>query len=589
MILDPYQKVFTWDIKSKMMGRRELEAAKFLIEATGIPLSPEEYISQKNAIHAKLMPTCRPLPGVMRLLKHLKKHNIPIAIATSSLKDAFDVKNQHNQEMVDCFDGHIVVGDDPRVNASKPAPDSFLAAAATLNVDPTSCLVFEDAPMGVEAGLNAGCGVVWIPDVNLEKDLTLVARCNKVLLSMEEFRPEEFDVPMVSPPTKIEFSRICRKIEDSSMQQELIVPFSNLKNAIIQIATLPALDDGHIRLRIDSFSVTANNITYVALGKSFQYKDFFPTSLPEDTMKMPVWGVATVIDSKHESILVGEILYGYFPTAAYVDMKPKSVSPTVIRVQRDQLPKDRAVYNEYMRASKDLLYHPKTVDIMITFRPLFGTSFYLGDFLVENKFFGADRIIITSASSKTAFCLAQLLTNGFYNAAGKEVVGLTSTGNKSFVEKLGVYNTVVEYKDASTLLSSSTGVIVDLAGNADTNNSIVGTNIKNLRGIIAVGMSHYDPAKESAGMKRELQAQTKFFFAPAWIQQRLKELGSAEMGSRMGKAWKLLLGKVNGWVQVKKAVGPEAILRLYLNMLDGKTPPNECCVASFHNQTAPKL
>ena len=50
------------------------------------------------------------------------------------------------------------------MSASKPAPDVYLAAAKSLNVSPENCLVFEDVPMGILAGKNAGMKVCAVED-----------------------------------------------------------------------------------------------------------------------------------------------------------------------------------------------------------------------------------------------------------------------------------------------------------------------------------------------------------------------------------------------------------------------------------------
>ena len=139
------------------------------------------------------------MPGVLKLVKHLKKHEIPIAVATSSHRKAFHLKTQNNQELFSLYGKNITCGDDEDHIRGKPHPDIFKEAAKKLSPkaweNPSSCLVFEDAPSGVLAGLNAGMHVVWIPDPNLRVDQELASRCLRVLSSMEEFDPSSVGLP----------------------------------------------------------------------------------------------------------------------------------------------------------------------------------------------------------------------------------------------------------------------------------------------------------------------------------------------------------------------------------------------------------
>ena len=77
-------------------------------------------------------------------------------MATSSHRNAFELKSKNNKELFSLFDV-VVVGDDPEVQRSKPFPDIFLVAASRLcslfkidHFDPETFLVFEDAPSGYE-------------------------------------------------------------------------------------------------------------------------------------------------------------------------------------------------------------------------------------------------------------------------------------------------------------------------------------------------------------------------------------------------------------------------------------------------------
>ncbi|WP_197703620.1 MULTISPECIES: DUF2855 family protein [unclassified Marinobacter] len=88
------------------------------------------------------------------------------------------------------------------------------------------------------------------------------------------------------------------------------------------------LAPGHIRLAVDSFSFTANNITYAAAGDMLGYWQFYPPA-GEDSDGwgvIPVWGFADVIDSSCDQITVGERLFGYFPPATHVVMQPTQIT-----------------------------------------------------------------------------------------------------------------------------------------------------------------------------------------------------------------------------------------------------------------------
>jgi pseudouridine-5'-monophosphatase len=161
-IVGRFGKTFTWAIKRDAMGRDALVSARIVLDRLGVPLTPEEFVAERDVILERLVQRCEAIEGAEAFVRSLVGHGVPVAVATSSNRPLYDIKIRPHA-WFDLF-GAVVCGDDPRVRAKKPAPDIFLVAAGDLNVDPGRCLVFEDSPAGVEAALAAGMRVVALPE-----------------------------------------------------------------------------------------------------------------------------------------------------------------------------------------------------------------------------------------------------------------------------------------------------------------------------------------------------------------------------------------------------------------------------------------
>lgn len=191
-IVSEFGQTYTWDIKTKMLGLKETMAAQILVDSLQIPLTTEEYLRRRNKMQNERFPDCKPLPGVEKLVCHLKSRGIPIAVATSSHRGAYNVKTSKNTHLFELFDA-IVTGDDPNVAKGKPAPDIFLEAAKRLGYfKPHECLVFEDSPAGVEGAVNAGMKICWVPDRNCVRDNQFA---DMIIDSLVEFDPSFFGLP----------------------------------------------------------------------------------------------------------------------------------------------------------------------------------------------------------------------------------------------------------------------------------------------------------------------------------------------------------------------------------------------------------
>ncbi|KAF8542032.1 HAD-like domain-containing protein [Trichophaea hybrida] len=179
----------TWHIKSQLQGRPVSAATKVFRDWARLPIPLEEYLARQKALQAKVFPSAGVLPGVLELISTLlasssisyPEDKIRIALATSSASYNYHLKTSHLQHLFKMFPiERQVLGDDPRIRRGKPAPDIFLVALETINVDlrsegkneisPEECLVFEDAVPGVEAARRAGMRVVWVPHSGLLKE-----------------------------------------------------------------------------------------------------------------------------------------------------------------------------------------------------------------------------------------------------------------------------------------------------------------------------------------------------------------------------------------------------------------------------------
>jgi pseudouridine-5'-monophosphatase len=191
-IVGRYGKVFDWSIKANMLGRPSADSARYLVSALDLPITAQDYMTERDGLLRVKFPDCVPLAGAERLIRHLHGAGIPISVATSSTRDLFDLKVTRHHDWFNLFN-KVVAGDDPEIRNGKPAPDIFLVAASRLGIDPEHALVFEDAPSGLQAGVDAGMQVVAIPDPHM--DQSRYQQATQVLTTLEQFNPADFGLP----------------------------------------------------------------------------------------------------------------------------------------------------------------------------------------------------------------------------------------------------------------------------------------------------------------------------------------------------------------------------------------------------------
>lgn len=339
-----------------------------------------------------------------------------------------------------------------------------------------------------------------------------------------------------------------------------------------EAAEAPELSNGEILLAIDQFAFTANNVTYAAFGDVMKYWDFFPAA--DGLGCVPVWGFADVVESHCASVTVGERFYGYYPMATHLRATPANTSPAGFFDAAPHRAHLSAVYNYYTNTVTDPGYSKDGEDIQMIFKPLFMTSFLIDDFLEDNGFFEAEQIVLSSASSKTAYGLAFLLAR----REGIKVIGLTSAGNMGFVEGLGSYDQAVTYDAVDTLDPSLPTVYVDMAGSGDVRSSVHNHFNNNLKYSCSVGASHWDKMGANDGLPG---AKPTLFFAPAQAKKRSEDWGQNGLMKRSAEAWIAFTAKAGGWTTVVHEAGSDAVARVYSETLEGKANPKNGYILKF--------
>jgi Protein of unknown function (DUF2855) len=370
---------------------------------------------------------------------------------------------------------------------------------------------------------------------------------------------------------------------DPSPATQFLVKRNELRRTrfVADEVSMRALADGEVRLRVASFALTSNNITYAAFGESMRYFDFFP-SPDAQWGRIPVWGFAEVAESRCTGVSVGERLYGYLPIGTHVIVSPVRVDA---RGFVDGVPHRRelhAVYNQYLRCASDPLYRNDREGEQALLRPLFVTSLLIDDFIVDNAGFGARNVLLSSASSKTAYGTAFCLSQRRGTLQALQVIGLTSPGNVEFSESLGCYDLVVPYDALPTLPSDVPTVYVDFSGGATLRGTIHRHFGDRLRYSCAVGGTHWDDLGGAGGLPGTgglPGPRPILFFAPAQIKKRSGDWGRDGLQQRIADAWHAFMATVadgpKPWLKVVWASGPEAITATYLELLDGKTSPRQ--------------
>ena len=296
---------------------------------------------------------------------------------------------------------------------------------------------------------------------------------------------------------------------------------------------LEPLGPAQLRLQIDRFSVTANNIAYAVLGDILGYWDFFPTGDP-DWGRVPAMGWADVVESTHPDIATGGRYYGWFPMARFVDLTVRATDDG-FRDDGDHRVAHAPVYRNYVGTTHDPMY------------PSGASGDELGD--------AEDRHALLRGLFITSYLADSFFADAAHHGAD-----------------------VVTYDDVASLPRID-AVSVDVSGDGPVLAAVHERLGDHLKFSMIIGRSHHDSplAQVEAGPTPEL------FFAPTEVGRRLEEWGADEYQRRCTEALEEFVAGSRRWLTVHRARGPAAAASTWSEVFDGQVPPSIGRIASLHH------
>lgn len=162
------------DQNEQLKGVSRVRSLEKILGWGNVSLSQDNFMEQmaiKNDNYLTYISTMTPkdiLPGVQEVLDFFLENNIPVALGSAS-KNARSIL-----EKTGLYQKFTAVVDGNDVEKAKPDPEVFLIAAAKLNVEPSNCIVFEDAQAGIQAANSAGMISIGIGDEDNLKEADYV-------------------------------------------------------------------------------------------------------------------------------------------------------------------------------------------------------------------------------------------------------------------------------------------------------------------------------------------------------------------------------------------------------------------------------
>ena len=289
--------------------------------------------------------------------------------------------------------------------------------------------------------------------------------------------------------------------------------------------------------------------------------------------RVPVWGFATVAESKAEGVPVGQRMYGYFPISETLTVIPAKTTARGFFDAAAHRQGLAPIYNFYSYIDTDPAYVEGTEPEQMLFRPLYLTGWMICDSLMEGDP-APDVAIISSASSKTAIAAAHSLKR-----RGVKTVGVTSPRNISFVQETGLYDEVFEYDRVADYEPAGNTSYVDFVGRPELTKAVHEICGDTLIRSLIIGATDWED--ERAPVEGLTGPAPEFFFVPDYAANRAKQLPDGELDRRTGADLVDFYPVSRNFVTPKMLIGAEAISQAWLDTVDANIPADQGLICKF--------
>jgi beta-phosphoglucomutase len=178
---------FTEKENERLKGVSRMRSLEIILEIGGVSLSlekMEELATKKNTWFVEYVEAIKPeeiFPGVKEMITNLRGKGYKIALASSSKNAEMVLRLLQIKNLFD------TVVDGTMITHSKPDPEIFLLAASRLGIDPSQCIVFEDAEAGVEAAIAAGMKCVGVGSAEQ------LGKANAIVKTTSDFKIDQLE------------------------------------------------------------------------------------------------------------------------------------------------------------------------------------------------------------------------------------------------------------------------------------------------------------------------------------------------------------------------------------------------------------